>query len=373
MTPMCGKIVRSLVLALTLGVAGVPAAMAQFTQLPPEIVEGLTLTPEQVNQIKVYTDPLLKSLDDKEDASKRREARVALVAPLNQGKASVSFRIAYSDAVMARVAELANSPEDVIAVNALCVAGDLASRHAVELLVSKLADSRPQVRYQAAFGLRRTMEAIARAPVALDASNLSPTIRAIADRLKAESDGLVAASLIEAGLAAMRVDDVRDLALGTITAAAADKLGSLDPATMGSPWLIAIDSGCRGTRDILNTPGKPMPASALKSCADFAGRSIALTLKGVKARAIETGGAADRASYAEIASYAQQLIQLAGGALSTNFAMPRLGDHPIGELLRSGKVQDEAEFAVGAAQLIGTSGVLTKPPFDLAADRFAVK
>ena len=81
-----------------------------------------------------------------------------LIEPLMNPRVTVDFRIRYTAALVPVLEPLLSDKSDLVASNAVLIAGELATPGGVEKVVQVFADSRPTVRFSAAYAAQRTFE-----------------------------------------------------------------------------------------------------------------------------------------------------------------------------------------------------------------------
>lgn len=157
-------------------------ALAQAPPLPAALVQAANLAPDQIKQIQQFAEDVLKNLSS-DDGELRKQARNALIDPLKGRGVSVSFRQAYSAALMTKLAQLARDFRDGVATNALRVVGELATSEAVELLGERLSDkSSVSVRLFAAMECARVYDMLNPANEFQPAAR-PPELQTLADKL----------------------------------------------------------------------------------------------------------------------------------------------------------------------------------------------
>ena len=181
------------------------ALSAQAQDLAQEVRRAAQLAPDQATAVTNYVKDHSANLASNDPQQIRRD-RAALLSPLADEQATPAFRIRYSEALAPIIKPLAENASDIVAINALVLAGDLATAAGAEILTKAAGSTKPAIRYQAVYGLRRTFEALG--------TMLSPTMRTdqiedlvklIGRRLSEETDALVIDGLVLASVEAMRI------------------------------------------------------------------------------------------------------------------------------------------------------------------------
>lgn len=152
----------SLLVAGLLSVAA-PGAWAQVNEIPKEIIRAQTIAPNQESTIREFVVLRLGKLADADPMVIKR-SRDELLAPFKDGQVSVAFRQAYDVIATPELKRLVGDPNDVIVVNGLRIAAEMATSNGTAILESKLGDKLPAVRFAAVNGMERTMTALARGP-----------------------------------------------------------------------------------------------------------------------------------------------------------------------------------------------------------------
>jgi|GEM_PF-2620500 len=136
-----------------------------------------------------------------------REARIDLIAPLFTPETDSAFRLQYSGALQqGGLAKLASGDDELVAINAVVIAGDLATQLSVAILDQALSDDRPAVRYEAARSMGLLLAAYARGQAAIPANQIEAVFERIDAQFKRETNELVIDALV-AALAATPDDD----------------------------------------------------------------------------------------------------------------------------------------------------------------------
>lgn len=341
---------------------GLCAAAHAQTSLPDAVVHAAAVGPTEKQAITAWIDAQKSGLTSA-DAAAIRKSRNALVAPLRDRAATPSFRNEYSAQLVAIIRPLASSKSDESAINALRIAGDLATPASIDVLLAGLKDPRQPVRTMAALSIGGMFSVAAAQPTpSILPSKAFEVLTALETAFDSEKDPMVLDALLVALESAFRAPDatlegVRARAIETLARAVGKRVQASTDAQ-------AVRLSIRATNDLfgpLSDANKP-PASALKESGGLAGDVVAMSI-----RRVELGNLSP-AERAELTLAVDQAVRVYFAAHKA------LGGEPLqlrlGELLGAGKDQ---EFKADAARLIGGEGVLAKPPFGLPASRFAVK
>ena len=354
---------------LLLGAAASPV-WAQVGGLPPAIV-GVSSTPTdtQLEQIRGYVESYKADISSTDPIAIRR-GRAALESPLTNPAVSITFRIEYGKVLLPLLQTLAASPEEILAANAMHLAGELATPLASDLLTQRgLNDKRPAVRHAAAYGIKRTFEHIRTTSPVFQAQDTRPVIDALSRRIASETDPYVLEGYTRAFEAATTIADGRIKGLRSMAAGAlAKNLGEYTRANRAS--LDAAGAMIRAAqvlRDAAVNQGLPaeeplLPAEVLREIGGYGGDLIVV----VRCALGEPGAAQmDQAARDTLAALA------ASGENVYYFAHRSLGGTPVAlDLAPLVKTAKDQEFIQSSERCIGKAGILAKAPFSLQAQRF---
>ncbi|MCX5692050.1 MAG: hypothetical protein NTV94_20010 [Planctomycetota bacterium] len=351
------------------------AALAQSDEIGADVRRTPQLTQDQAEIVTKFVKDHSTNLGSDNPQLVKRD-RIALLAPLADPQASPAFRLRFSEALAPLLGDLATSVSEIVVINSLVIAGDLATAQGVDVLIEGLASAKPSVRYQAAFGFRRTFESLA--------SMTTPTMRpdqaesgivAVTEQIAKESDSLVIDGLVFAATEASRAPGLRSAALTHLGNSLSVKIkshaGILAPEALTQAYLRAGAA----VRDALTASdsGQISPES-MKAATAMAGQIIAYCVQAVEAKALPSGDkgsaeAAIRETHAQLATTAENVLLLAvtyqGGAAPAA--------RKIGDKLKTGSTSADASFSEDARALVGKDGLLTKEPFKFASDAFLSK
>ncbi|MFA6043483.1 MAG: hypothetical protein WC718_00740 [Phycisphaerales bacterium] len=284
---------------------------------------------------------------------------------------SFSFRHDYSEALlptlksMLDAKNLADANND-LPIRALSLAGELGNEDAATLLTKALGAARADVRYQAAYGLRRTFLMISqsRTPLMLD-SAISTLIKATSDRAADEHDPLVLDALIRALQAAgepnaQHSEAIRALGVA-ISTNAKNAVPSKEPAQA-----IAMLRAAKAMLDMLSVQ-VPLSAETARAGAEMAGQLVAYASRAVSQKAITAGTTNEyRQAIADLATASRNSVSVAYEKIKLGEKAPIIT--PLGDPLRAGTVQGDAQFLIDVSTFI--SEVLSRPPFGFAPGSF---
>ncbi len=347
-------------------------ALAQPCQIDPAIPAEMALNDAQRQAIAACAQQNAADLSS-DDPEKRKAARKALLAPLQGPNVSAAFRIEYAKALEAVLRTVAANPDDRIAVGAYIIAGDLATEVSTGSLSAALASPRPALRFQAAYGLRRTFEAAVLARPAINADRVNAAIVALRGAAAKEQDGQVLKECVGAILAAASLSErdfpvARSEAAAGVCIALSENIKARVAKLPDQSTLEAYHKAVRGVRDIFTQPDARMTAASANAAAELSGRIIALAVRTANKNELQSASEASHAEVANAVASSETLIQLAGEALAVGTKVPEV---KLGDKLRRGTKESIAEFILTAdRQLIGADGALTKAPFSFTKTHF---
>jgi hypothetical protein len=366
------QVIRPMVAAALLSLCcGV--SVAQSTGVGPEVRRAAQLGADHTGVLTQYIRENSTNLAA-ENPDQIRRNRTALLEPLADVQASPAFRLKYSELLMPVIGPLATNTSDIVVINALVLAGDLATAQSTELLKSAAASEKPAIRYQAAFGMRRTFEALATMPtMTMRGDQVEDAVKSIAGRIGNESDALVLDGLVSAAIQATNIPSLRSSALTSLSSAvgARAKATNTDSAAL-APVMLRAGVGVRDA--LANTTTGQLASDAVKSAAELGGHLIAFCVKSVENKSIpmvQRGQSdyAGRETFAQIAMTAENIVLLAASLQGASGVEGK----QIGEKLKAGTANGDAAFVVDAQGIVGAAGMLSKPPFAFAPGTFIQK
>lgn len=345
------------------------ALAAQAQDLAQEVRRAAQLAPEQATAVANYVKDHSANLASNDPQQIRRD-RAALLSPLADAQATPAFRIRYSEALAPIIRPLAENASEIVAINALVLAGDLATSGGAEILTKAADSSKPAIRYQAAYGLRRTFEALSTMPSpTMRADQIEDAVKLIGTRLSAENDALVIDGLVLASIEAMRITTVRRLAVNTLCTALGTKIKAQKSAIAGDSLAKAFLRAGTGVRDVLTgSQSGQLSPEAIKAAAELGGQMIAYCVKTVESKVL-TADKASRDIHSQLATVGETLVLL---ATNLQGATPPASKN-LGAKLRDASTQSDASFGIDARTLIGPGGLLSKDPFKFAGNAFLDK
>ena len=351
------------------------AAYGQLDALGAEVRRSPQLDASQGEAITKYVKDHSANLGSDNPQMIRRD-RTSLLEPLADEQASPAFRLKFSEALAPTLTTLSGNASEIVVINSLVLAGELATAQGVELLTKALASTKPAVRYQAAFGFRRTFEAMERMTTpTMRADQAESAIKIVTGQISKESDALVVDGLVYASVEASRNAQLRNAAITNLAAAIGERVkqlsGKVAPDQLTQAFLRAI----AGARDVLSTvqPGQLSPET-MKAASGMAGHLIAYCVRAVESKSLPmadkgTSEVLTRETHAQLATTAENVILLALTQQGSKAPEAR----KIGDRLKSGSTSGDAGFSADARAIVGSDGLLTKAPFSFPADTFLSK
>jgi hypothetical protein len=371
--------------ALALGVvswvvlAGLGAPLA-WAQAPPlSVVQSVAgLSPADQGLIKAFVDRHAPDLSSAEPA-RIRDARNALMQPLADPRVGVPFRLEMSRQLAPVLDRLTRDPTPVVAVNAVRLAGEIATDRSADVVAAALTSQDPSVRLSAAAAAARVFEAVRTTTPALSVEPARTLAERVAEQLKAETEPNVADALARAlisagGLSAGGFAPVRGLALERLTTVMLEPVqgwtrqaqAPAEPARVET--LLRTLSALRQEMTADQGASETMPARAVWSAGKLADETLAFVAEIVKAERLpvvspernEAAVRAERGWAVSAAGAAEQVVF---------FTRERLGGRtpPAGPslaaTLEGGTKQADARFIADAEALRRElAPLLAQPP-----------
>ena len=279
-----------------------------------------------------------------DDPTSINKAKAVLCAPLLSTSMSAAFRIAYGDELVKIVGPLAKDKRDVVAINALRIAGAAGTNKGLDVVFLALDDPRADVRMMAARGVGLSIgTARVEKNRAISPQSAKDALDALDKKMQAEKDPRVLDAMVLALSDAMKATDaelagVRPKAMSIMLSNVGRNAGDKSmPPTID----VALAHAAKALGEALLATGadKPSPANA-QNAAGVAGDIVAWILRRLDGGLSDT----DRGTLALTAGECESVVQRAEKVLGTG--TPPF--HKLDELLRDGK---DAEFRDGAKAL----------------------
>lgn len=367
---------KSCAVAALLTTVVVGGAWAQG-DITPELRRSAQLSGEQISTVQRFIRDNTGSLASDNPQMVRRN-RTALLEHLTDIQASPAFRVEFSKAIVPLLKPLVASEADLTVVNALVLAGDVATGDSMLILRDALKSAKPAIRYQAAFGMRRTFEALA--------SMATPTLRSdqaeegvsdLTKQLSVEADELVIDGLTYATIEAAKAPGLRNFALLRLCETLSVKLKSMSGGReQFAGALLRAGVGVRDALSATQVGGQggqsgPLSAEATRACAELGGQLIAYCVRSVENKALPMAqrgeaGYSVREVYAQLATTAENIVLLAATLQGVQAPQSRR----IGDRLKTSTTSGDVSFGEDARLLVGKAGLLSKPPFSFDPTTF---
>lgn len=321
--------------------------------------------------------------DSAKEAAAVKKARTELTAPLLMQTVSVPFRQEYSQLLIGeKLADLVKDKKDIVAINALRLAGETAASEMLPLITGQLADERTAVRYAAGYASQRLFEQCTppnRSP-AVTMDSLVELVGKISARLASEKEPLVSDMLVRALFSATLFDKPKSEAVrAAAIKAMCEGLSAMlknakfsDKTTLGSIVGIASE-----LRTIMPARGAQWTAEERKHVMGLAGDMVSWVAKRVAATELETNpndAPAVVAQKKEDRKTALPIVRLAEALLlETQKAEGVAAPRPIA-LADNFEIGDNTHDARFTAAFEGViTDVLAKKPFEFPVSRFKFK
>ncbi len=350
-----------LALALCLGAPALSLGQA-FPQGAAQKTELSATDKTQIAQWLAVHTPRLSA----EDPREIKAAREAILNPLRSGQTgtiSVNFRKEMQENLAVTLSTLADDKREIVAVNALRIAGEIGHATLVPTLTKGLKDKRVGVQYAALYGYRSTFDAAKAAP-AITSTNIGQMLIELRNIGSTTTDprvldGVILAIESCAAITETGVAGARDLAiteLSKIVQAQCRLIGASDKPDemlLGMLRAATVAQGTLTARAVVN-----LPPGVYLDLVGVSGDLVALTAH-LKSRAV-----GDDTTKETLLRAAESLLFLAASGMNAKVDQFKLADK-----LSAG---DTAGFTNGVASLIGTNGRLTIAPFNFTVERFKI-
>lgn len=355
-------------------------AFAQY--LDSAIISASTLTADQKSKVSDYVKEHVPGLASG-DPEKVKKSRNFLTHPLLENGVTVGFRSTFSELLVEqKLADLCKDKTELVAINALRVAGELTTPDARSMLTEGMSDKRASVRYAAVFACIRTFEQAApstRFP-AMNADGMTPIIEALSKVLTTEKEANIVDASARALLAATKVEKpkfeiVRDTAMRELTSGLTTKLKAVTKEDHAI--LDAAQRAAASFRDELSARGQQISEGQRKMAVGLAGDILTAVSKLVQTGAVPQVARDD--SKIDADKKKEERKSLAASVTTAEnvvlFAVKAAGQTPgasaLGKSFDEATKDGDARFVVQFGEMVNS--VLVKPPFALEADRFKTK
>lgn len=350
----------------------VAPAFGQANDLPPSLVRSTTaLSSGDEEQLRKYVDLSIKDLGS-DDPSKVKRARTDLLKPLTDAEVGAPFRLSYSKVLQPALEPLLKEKRELIASNALRIAGEVASTACATLVLDQLDRPEPSVRYMAVQALSRTIEAVGRTTPAIDVDTCNRIISEVGSRLEKEKDAWVADVMVRTlaagvGITRAKYESLPTKALGELCKRTGDRTRTMWTGELDDSWADTLVVAGTSVRDRLTAAGAAaLAGNARTDALRLAGDMLAYLKHLVLARSLPMGQADVRERPRQIAALAEAIIALAAPDLNSTTRQS------LADLIKRADTTGDAGFLDSVSLLIGADGALVKK-YGLPASRFEEK
>lgn len=309
-----------------------------------------------------------------EDTAQSQQARSSIITAISDPNMAVAERLDASRQVIEAVRTMIQSEDENTVVNGLMIAGHMVTPEAVGLIEGVYTSDKPGVRYAGMRAARTTLRILGQQrTTTLAAPEVQRQITAAGELLRSDPDPFVAegaartliqaAKLTESKLLASAEAAFVELAKGASSRLTG--IGELPEEKREGVLRIAMMSTFELGR--LLQPGALKPGQeSVREAAGLAGDALAYAYKRFQDanRQIGSINPEESTKLAQLIGSSESLIYYALGALNQPAEQPQLR-----ATFEAGNDRDFNRIIVG---FIGGTGLLTRPPFSLSADRFVV-
>jgi hypothetical protein len=339
----------SAAVALALASLHAGTALAQGTQptLATTVVQAATISDTDEKAIRDFLSPLVASL--KQTPDQTMKARDALLAPLARtASPSNAFRLRFASLLAPSLSDILRTGTEMQQVNAIVLAGELATSDGVRVLTAAGTSTTASVRYQAAAGAKRTLAILSTlTSPTLDRTAASAMLKDLSTQITKETDAVVIDELLAAITQGLELDSVREDATRELAAAVAH----LTTAAGNKPADPAVAQGLLRAADKLRdvvTRSRNLGAEFHKASAQTGACLIAHAARLAKAKALPQGAEDEtRKLVSQLAGSSETLLLTAGQNLQRNLTQANLS-----QALAKGTSAGDAEFADAAKRIL---------------------
>ncbi len=375
------RLPAALLAVLLIPVAPASAQSSEFVS--SDIAGSLVINQAQRQAIQDAVGTNLPRLAS-EDPTQIKRGRNNLLRPLGGTGVSVGFRLEYSNQLAAGLAVHARAGKDITAVNALIIAGELATEQSANLLDQFRADQRVSVRYAALSAFKRTFEAMTTNNPAMGAEQAQSFVGKIADQIGNEQHPDVLDAAARALIAAGSVnrpgwEAFRSASFAALARSLGDRARKLDVAADSNAIAPTLVRACEAMRDYL--PQLQTNDPTLRVAAEFGGHLLAAVGRRVDAGDYPVIAIGDDDSTAAAKRSARHTPSLMVAVAQTTilFSLDRMAPDnrrdatPLVDEFRKATAEGDQAFLRTLDGVIGPSGYMTRPPISLAAGTFRLK
>lgn len=373
------SLLRTGILTFALAFGAIGGAQSSAQDIPADIVSSpAALSPAQKDTIAAFAAPLLDSLKS-DDANKVRDARQALVRPLDRAGVvvGVPFRQAYSAALGQPLAALADDKRPLNAINAMRVGAELATAEGFDIIEKGFKSPLVPVRVAAAGAASRAFVIANGASSAVVPKRLFDATTQLG-KLLADPDANVvdaAARALVRALETARQAEVRNGAVVALCRGISARAALVKNAVPDAAVLDAFRRTALAVREDLTKVQGDRPnlsSEASRSIQEVGGDLIAMVARLVASNALPPTRQADNADERKQKIAARDVPSQIVGAAEQSLSLIADKTEPIrtnfAEKVRQATVNADAQFIIEAKDLLTKR--LTRAPFNFPADRF---
>ena len=279
------------------------AAFGQTT-IPDDLVKKSSLGSGDTQMIKAFVDTHKAGLSG--TPAEVKKSREALSAPLERPGVSVAFRVALTTELADTLKKnAADKDKDIVAVNSLRLAGDLATTNTIDTLIKGLEDKRESVRYAATHGFARMFTAAEKYSPAITPEEGLRIMRALGDVVEKDTSAQVADGAAIAMIAGRGF--TKSVGIQRLAEAGSRKVMAMAKAG-GASDLTSILRIAGALRNDFADQNLKLMQEAKLAAAKFAGQTLMLVSR-------QLGNGGDRASQVQTGKAAHSVLTLAAQSL----------------------------------------------------------
>lgn len=336
-------------LALALLLAAGTTCTQAFAQggLANTVVQAQVMGDAEDKAIREFVDAQINAL--KQTPEQTMKARDALLAPLaRNNNPSNAFRLRFASTLSAKLTDVLRSGSEMQQVNALVIAGELATSDGLAIIRAGRESKIASVRYQAAAAAKRTVAVLSTiTPPTIDPVVFAGMLKDLSTQLTKETDVIVIDETLAALTQALDLEQSRESATKELAAAFAHLTTAAGKkpadAAVGQALLRASDK----LRDVA-TRARGATPDFHKACAQIGATSIAHGARLVKAKALaQDANDETRKLVSQLAGSGETLLLTAGQGMQRT-----LSQEGVAGKLAKATVAGDVEFAESAKRLL---------------------
>ncbi|MCB9838074.1 MAG: hypothetical protein H6813_01945 [Phycisphaeraceae bacterium] len=298
-----------------------------------------------------------------------RKARADLLAPLRRADVESGFRLKYSSALQqAGLERLASDADDLVAINAIVVAGELATQLSVNVAEKALRDQREAVRYEAARSVGALLRAADLGAAAIPENQIDALFGVLRGRFGEEPSVQVIDAMIVALSAPSLDPELRTRCVAALcdgAASAAQRWRDQPDEQRALTVFRAIDNAYS---ELLAVQGS-VDRGFAQSAAVASGQALVFLMDWLRAQPPTGMTEAQRQLAKDLGAAAERVLLLAHNALTGDLQDERL-TRPLKDFV-DGKPGARLENVRAALEpWIGAKGRLHAAPYNVPASAF---